>query len=99
MADQSVVMSAFTDNFNRARLLAISAPHSGDWFLVLPLSTYALRLYSEAVRVAVDVRLGTSTSALLANRLTQEVRIASRAIGALADPYDITNSTTLYTER
>ena len=30
MAVQAVVMSAFAENFNRARLLAASAPHSGD---------------------------------------------------------------------
>ena len=35
MADQAVAMSAFTDNFNRARLLAASAPHSGDWLHAL----------------------------------------------------------------
>ena len=59
MADQAVVMSAFTDNFNRARLLAASAPHSGDWLRALPLSTCGLRLENEAVRVAVGLRLGT----------------------------------------
>ena len=53
-------MSAFTDNFNRARLLAASAPHSGDWLHALPLSTCGLRLDNEAVRVAVGLRLGTS---------------------------------------
>ena len=60
MADQAVVMSAFTDDFNRARLLAASAPHSGDWLHALPLSTCGLRLDNEAVRVAVGLRLGTS---------------------------------------
>ena len=62
MADQAVVMSAFTDNFNRARLLAASASHSGDWFRALPLSTCGLRLDNEAVRVDVGLRLGTSLS-------------------------------------
>ena len=60
MADQAVVMSAFTDNFNRARLLAASAPHSGKWLHALPLSTCRLRLDNKAVRVAVDLRLSTS---------------------------------------
>ena len=60
MADQAVVMSAFTDNFNRARLLAASASHSGDWLHALPLSTCGLRLDNEAFRVAVGLRLGTS---------------------------------------
>ena len=60
MADQAVAMSAFTDNFNRARLLSASTPHSGDWLHALPLSTCWLRLDNEAVRVAVGLRLGTS---------------------------------------
>ena len=60
MADQAVVMSAFADNFNIARLLAASAPHSSDWLHALPLSNCGLRLDNEAVRVAVDLRLGTS---------------------------------------
>ena len=60
MANQAVVMSAFTDSFNRARLLAASAPHSGDWLHALRLSTCGLRLDNETVRVAVGLRLGTS---------------------------------------
>ena len=60
MADQAIVMSAFTDNFNRARLLPASAPHSGDWLHALSLSTCGLRLDNEAVRVAVGLHLGTS---------------------------------------
>ena len=77
IADQAVVMSAFTDNFKRARLLATSALHSGDWLHALPLSTCGLRLDNEAVRVAVCLRLGTSLckphQCPLANRLMQEV--------------------------
>ena len=53
-------MSAFADNFNIARLLAHTAPHSDDWLHALPLSTCELRLDNEAVRVAVGLRLGTS---------------------------------------
>ena len=60
VADQAVVLSAFTGNFNRARLLAASAPHSGDWLHALPLSTCGLRIDNEAVTVAVGFRLGTS---------------------------------------
>ena len=60
MADQAVVISAFTDNFNRARHLAASAPHSDDWLHALPLSACGLRLDNEAVRVAVSLCLGTS---------------------------------------
>ena len=60
MADKAVVMSAFIDNFNRARLLAALEPYGGDWLHALPLSTCGLRLDKEAVRVAVGLRLGTS---------------------------------------
>ena len=59
MADQAVVMSAFTDNFNRTRLVATSAPNSGDWLHTLLLSRCGLKL-DNVVRVAVSLRLGTS---------------------------------------
>ena len=45
---------------NRARFLAVSAPHSGDWLNALPISACGLRLDDEAVRVAIGLRLGTS---------------------------------------
>lgn len=65
--DDRVTKSAHSDllekssNFqDKATLLAVSAPHSGDWLNALPLSSCALRLDDEAVRVAVGLRLGTS---------------------------------------
>ena len=67
------------------------------------LSTCGLRLNNEAVKLMwVFVSAPASanrTSALVANRLTQEVRTVSRVSGAPADPYDTINSTTSYTER
>ena len=93
MADRTVVMSAFTNNFNRARLLAASAPHSGDWLHALSLSTCELRLDNEAVRVAVDLRLGTSLCE------PHQCPCGKQVDGRKADPYDITNSTTSYIER
>jgi len=41
-----------------ARLLAVSAPHSGDWLHALPISACGLRLDDNAIRVTVGLRLG-----------------------------------------
>ena len=45
---------------HRARLLAASAPHSGDWLHALPISACGLHLDNDAVRVAVGLRLGSA---------------------------------------
>ena len=59
-ADVAAVKSHFCDSFNTARLLAVSAPHSGDWLHALPLATCVLKLDNEAIRVAVGLRLGVN---------------------------------------
>ena len=46
------------DSYTRARLLATSAPHSGDWLLAIPIYSCGLRLDNEAIRIAVGLRLG-----------------------------------------
>ena len=51
--------SCLTDKRDQARLLALSAPHSGDWLNALPISSCGLRLGDEAIRVAVGLRLGS----------------------------------------
>ncbi len=43
---------------DKARILAITTPHSSDWLNALPISACGLRLDNEAVRVAVGLRLG-----------------------------------------
>ena len=43
---------------DRARLLAVAAPHAGDWLRALPIASCGLRLDDEAVRVGVGMRFG-----------------------------------------
>ena len=59
-ADVAAVKSHLFDTFNTARLLAVSAPHSGDWLHALPLVTCGLKLDNEAIIIAVGLRLGVN---------------------------------------
>jgi len=56
-ANKATILSSAPDNHHRARLLAISAPHAGDWLHALPISSCGLRL-DEFIRVVVGLRLG-----------------------------------------
>ena len=49
-----------SDEHNRTRLLAAAAPHSGDWFQVLPISSCGLRPDDDAIRIAIGLRLGAN---------------------------------------
>ena len=59
-ANKATILSSAPDNHHRARLLAISAPHAGDWLHALPISSCDLRLDNESIRVAVGLRLGVN---------------------------------------
>ena len=57
-ASEILFDNASTDR-DRALLIAVSSPHSGDWLHALPVSSCGLRLDDEAIRVAIGLRLGT----------------------------------------
>src|SRR6218665_576695 len=59
--DKILVWSSNKDPLDQARLLAVSAPHAGDWLLTAPIASCGLGLSNdsnEAVRVAIGLRLG-----------------------------------------
>jgi len=59
-SDCARVEALVADATQKARYLALMAPHSGDWLLALPITSCGLRLDDEAVRVAIGARLGLS---------------------------------------
>src|SRR6266516_1291602 len=50
--DTAAVLAGAPDNHHRVRVLAVSAPHAGDWLYALPISNCGLRLDDETIRVA-----------------------------------------------
>ena len=54
----SELHSSALDDYHKACLNAASAPHSGDWLHVLPITSCGLRWDDEAIRVAVCLRIG-----------------------------------------
>ena len=55
-AGKDILWMNAEDSYTRARLLATSSPHSGDWLLAIPISSCGLRLDDEAIRIAVRGR-------------------------------------------
>ena len=55
-ADKASLWTSLTDSHNRARLLVVTSPHSGDWLYALTVASCGTRLDNEAIRVAVGLR-------------------------------------------
>jgi len=51
------LISKTSNDVDKARLLAATATHSGDWLQAAPIASVGLELSDEAVRVAVAHRL------------------------------------------
>ena len=60
---QGILWDNLTDPYNRARILASRAVHSGDWLHAWPITACGLRLDDDAIRVAVGYRLGVNICA------------------------------------
>src|SRR6218665_2762666 len=59
----TLVWSSNNDPLDQARLLAVSAPHVGDWLLSVPIASCGLGLSNAAVRVAISLCLGLNLCA------------------------------------
>ena len=55
---QTQICPRAVSEVDKARLLAVSSPHAGDWLHAPPITAVGLRLSDEAVRIAVAHRLG-----------------------------------------
>ena len=53
-----VLEAGAKDPSDRARILAVTSEHAGDWLNALPITSCGLRLVDEAVRIGVGLRLG-----------------------------------------
>ena len=53
-----VLEAGAKDPSDRARILAVTSEHAGDWLNALPITSCGLRLDDEAVRIGVGLRLG-----------------------------------------
>ena len=56
--DRASLEASLVVPYQRAAFRAVTARHSGDWLFTLPISSCGLKLDDEAVRVAVEMRLG-----------------------------------------
>src|SRR6476469_9411636 len=61
------------DDYTRARLHAVLAPHAGDWLNAPPMSAIGLRMSNETLRVVTGLRLGANLCAPHSCRCTAPV--------------------------
>jgi len=54
------VTNRLSDATDKARLHAVSSPHSSDWLHALPLSGCGLQLDDSAIHISVGIRLGAN---------------------------------------
>jgi len=50
-ADLARLNTSLSERHHQARLLAVSAPHSGDWLHALPISSCGLRLDDDVIKI------------------------------------------------
>jgi len=90
--------NSLSDTTDKARLLAVTSPHSYDWLHALPLSSCSLCLDDNAVHVAVGLRLGANIckphQCLCGAASMPEDFMDSHVKVAVADPFDTIASTT-----
>ena len=58
VCDYQTLLNNATPDIDKARLLAVKANHGSEWIFALPISASGLRISNEAVRIAIDLRLG-----------------------------------------
>jgi hypothetical protein len=58
-AKLSALLAAASDDYSKARLLAVSSVHAGDWLKAVPSAALGMRLDNESFRIAVGFRLGS----------------------------------------
>ena len=56
-SEHDSLLSSLSDTTDKARLLTVTSPHSGDWLHALPLSSCGLRLDDNAVHVVVGANI------------------------------------------
>ena len=86
-ARKALLESSIETPSDRARYLAVTSPHAGDWLKALPISSCGLRLENEVVRIGVGLRLGlpyvNRTAVSVGLKSTNGVFMGCLAYGAL----------------